>query len=83
MMACQMKLHNGSPVENIRPQQGLASNRAGGVLPVHEEHEDHAENGGEQGHPLVVKLRRSVVSQDALLSIMSTLNAGLQLGALV
>ena len=61
-MVCQKKLHNSSPVEDVRPQQGLATNRASGVLPVHEEHEDHAENGGEQGHPLVVKLRKSVVS---------------------
>ena len=59
-MTSQNNLRNGSPVEDVCPQQGLATNRAGGVLPVHQEHEDHAENGGEKGHPLVVKLRRFV-----------------------
>ena len=57
-------LENAPPVEDVGPQQGLTSNRACGVFPVHQEHEDHAEDGGDQGHPLVVILKRSEVSDE-------------------
>ena len=45
-------------VEDVGSQQTLTADGSGGVLPVHQEHEDNAENGGDQGHPLVVILRR-------------------------
>ena len=46
------------PVEDVGPQQSLTSDGAGSVSPVHEEHENHAEDGGDQRHPLVVILNR-------------------------
>ena len=55
-----------SPVEDVGSQESLTPDRAGGVSPVHQEHEDNAEDGGEQGHPLVVILSRSGVSEDTV-----------------
>ena len=55
-------LQSGSPVEDVGSEEGLTPDRAGGVSPVHQKHEDNAEDGGEQGHPLVVILNGSVVS---------------------
>ena len=65
MMTCQLSvmLQRGSPVEDVGSQEGLTPDRAGGVSPVHQEHKDNAEDGGEQGHPLVVILSRSGVSK--------------------
>ena len=46
------------PVEDVGPQQSLTPDGASSVFPVHEEHEDHAEDGGDERHPLVVILNR-------------------------
>ena len=52
-------LQRSSPVEDVGSQEGLTSDCASGVPPVHQEHEDNAEDGGEQGNPLVVILNGS------------------------
>ena len=71
------------PVEDVSAEEQLAADGAGGVSPVHEEHEHHAEHGGDQGHPLVVVLSTETCYGDLSRTLNTTLNEGLQLGALV
>ena len=59
MSAIMLKFERcAPPVEDVGPQQSLTPDGASSVFPVHQEHEDHAEDGGDERHPLVVILNR-------------------------
>ena len=46
------------PVVDEESQEKLTADGAGRIFPVHQEHQDHAEDGRDQGNPLVVVLNK-------------------------
>ena len=46
------------PVVDKESQQKLTADGSGSILPVHQEHQDHTEDGRDQGNPLVVILNK-------------------------
>ena len=49
------------PVVDEESQEKLAADGAGSIFPVHQEHQDHTEDGRDQGHPLVVILNKATL----------------------
>ena len=46
------------PVVDKESQEQLTSDGSGSVFPVHQEHQDHTEDGRDEGNPLVVILNK-------------------------